>query len=156
MTNNSIEAKLKEMGLELPSVAKPVAAYVPAVKCGNLVFTSGQIPLVKGELSCKGKVGKDCTEEQAYAAAKICALNCLAAIKDQIGSLDKIERVVKVVGFVNCVDSFTMQPKVINGASEFLGALFGDKGQHARSAVGVNVLPLDSSVEVEMIVKVSE
>lgn len=144
------------MGLELPAAPSPVAAYVPAVTCGNLVFTSGQIPLVKGELACKGTVGKDCTEEQAQEAAKICALNCLAVIKAQIGSLDRIERIVKVVGFVNCMDTFTMQPKVINGASEFLGALFGDKGQHARSAVGANSLPLDSPVEVEMIVSFSQ
>jgi len=152
----NIEEKLKEMGLELPVAAKPIAAYVPAVKSGCFVYTSGQIPMVKGELAYKGKVGKDCTEEDAYAAAKICALNCLAAIKDQIGSLDKIERIVKLVGFVNCVDTFVMQPKVVNGASEFLGALFGDKGQHARSAVGTNSLPLDTPVEVELVVKVSE
>ena len=120
MTHQSVEARLAAMGLELPAAPSPVAAYVPAVTCGNLVFTSGQIPLVKGELACKGTVGKDCTEEQAQEAAKICALNCLAVIKAQIGSLDRIERIVKVVGFVNCMDTFTMQPKVINGASEFL------------------------------------
>ena len=151
-----IEAKLREMGLELPAVVKPLAAYVPAVKCGELVFSSGQLPVVKGKLAYQGKVGKDCTEEQAYEAAKICALNGLAAIKDQIGSLDRIERFVKLLGFVNCVDAFTMQPKVVNGASEFLAALFGDKGQHARSAVGVNSLPLDSPVEIEMIVQCSK
>jgi enamine deaminase RidA (YjgF/YER057c/UK114 family) len=106
-------------------------------------------------LAYKGKVGKDCTEEQACAAAKICALNCLAAIKEQIGSLDRIERIVKLVGFVNCVDTFTAQPKVVNGASEFLGELFGDKGRHARSAVGTNSLPLDTPVEVELVVKIS-
>ena len=152
---NSIEAKLKEMGMELPAVAKPVAAYVPAVRTGAFVYTSGQLPFSSGELAYKGKVGKDCTPEDAQAAAKICALNCLAAIKEQIGSLDKIERIVKVLGFVNCVDTFTMQPKVVNGASEFLRELFGDKGLHARSAVGVSSLPMDSPVEVEMIVQFS-
>jgi enamine deaminase RidA (YjgF/YER057c/UK114 family) len=151
----SIEDKLKEMELELPVAPKPVAAYVPAVRCGSLVFTSGQIPLVNGEVAYKGKAGKDCTEEQAYQAAKICALNCLAVIRDQIGSLDNIDRIVKVTGFVNCVDTFTMQSKVINGASEFLVALFGDKGLHARAAVGTNSLPLDSAVELEMIVAIA-
>lgn len=149
-----IEAKLKSMGLELPEVPKPVAAYVPAIKEGDLVFTSGQIPLVNGELKYKGKVGKDFTEAEGYAAAKICALNCLSVIKSQIGSLDNIKQIIKVVGFVNSADDFYMQPKVINGASEFLGELFGEKGQHARSAVGVNALPLNATVEVEMIVKI--
>ena len=152
--HDSIEDKLKEMGLELPAVARPLAAYVPAVQCGGFVYTSGQLPLVKGELAYRGKVGRDCTEEDARAAAKICALNCLAAVRDLIGPLDRIERIVKLVGFVNCVDSFAMQPKVMNGASEFLSELFGDKGQHARSAVGTNALPLDSPVEVELVVKI--
>lgn len=152
----SIEAKLKEMGLELPEAPKPVAAYVPAVQSGNLVFTSGQIPMVKGELAYVGKVGKERTEAEGYESAKICALNCLAVIKGQIGSLDKIVRVVKLVGFVNSADTFTMQPKVINGASELVGKLFGDKGLHARSAVGVNALPLDCTTEVEMIVEVAK
>ncbi len=150
----SIEKKLKEMGLELPAAPKPVAAYVPAVKVGDYVYTSGQIPFVNGELVFKGKVGKDLDESQGYEAAKVCVLNCLSVIKAQIGSLDNIEQVVKVVGFVNSADGFTMQPKVINGASELLGALFGEKGQHARSAVGVNELPLSAACEVEMIVKV--
>lgn len=150
----SIETKLQEMGLELPAAPKPVAAYVPAVKAGEYVYTSGQIPFLNGELKVKGKVGKDVTEDQAYDAAKLCALNCLSVIKAQIGNLDKIEQVVKVVGFVNSADGFNMQPKVINGASELLGTLFGEKGQHARSAVGVNELPLDAACEVEMIVKV--
>ncbi len=150
----SIETKLKEMGLELPAAPKPVAAYVPAVKVGDYVYTSGQIPFVNGELKFKGKVGKDVTEAQGYEAAKVCVLNCLSVIKAQIGSLDNIEQVVKVVGFVNSADGFDMQPKVINGASELLGTLFGEKGQHARSAVGVNELPLNAACEVEMIVKV--
>ncbi len=150
----SIEAKLKEMGLELPVAPKPVAAYVPAVRVGDFVYTSGQIPFVNGELKFKGKVGKDVSEAEAYEAAKVCVLNCLSVIKAQIGSLDNVEQVVKVVGFVNSAAGFSMQPKVINGASELLGVLFGEKGQHARSAVGVNELPLDAACEVELIVKV--
>ncbi len=152
----SVGDKLKELGFELPEVAKPVAAYVPAVKVDNYVYTSGQIPLVKGELKFKGKVGKDITPEQAYEAAQVCCLNCLAAIKAEIGCLDKIERIVKVTGFVNSADGFSGQPKVINGASEMLGKLFAEAGQHSRSAVGVSELPIDAAVEVEMIVKVKE
>jgi enamine deaminase RidA (YjgF/YER057c/UK114 family) len=149
-----IEAKLKAMGLELPTAPKPVAAYVPAVRVDQFVYTSGQIPFVNGELKFKGKVDRDLTETEAYEAAKICALNCLSVIKSEIGDLDRIERVVKVVGFVNSAAGFCMQPKVINGASELLGELFGAKGQHARSAVGVSELPLDAACEVEVIVKV--
>lgn len=149
-----IEAKLKAMGLELPAAPKPVAAYVPAVKVDNFVYTSGQIPFVNGELKFKGKVGKDLTETEAYEAAKVCVLNCLSVIKAEIGDLERIERVVKVVGFVNSAPGFSLQPKVINGASELLGELFGEKGQHARSAVGVNELPLDAACEVEVIVKI--
>lgn len=152
----SFESKLKEMGLELPEAPKPVAAYVPAVKINGYVYTSGQIPFVNGELKYKGKVGGGVSEADGYEAAKVCALNCLSVVKAQIGSLDKIERIVKVVGFVNSAAGFNMQPKVINGASELIGQIFGDAGQHARSAVGVNELPLDSAVEVEMIVKVKE
>ena len=146
--------KLKEMGLELPIAPKPIAAYVPAVKIGEYVYTSGQIPFVKGELKFKGKIGRDFSEEQGYAAARICVLNCLSVIKAQIGSLDNIEQVIKVVGFVNSATGFNRQPQVINGASELLGTLFGEKGQHARSAVGVNELPLDAACEVEMVVKI--
>lgn len=149
-----IEAKLKTMGLELPAAPKPVAAYVPAVKVDTFVYTSGQIPFVNGELKFKGKVGKELTEAEAYEAAKVCVLNCLSVIKAEIGELDRIERIVKVVGFVNSAPGFSMQPKVINGASELLGELFGEKGQHARSAVGVNELPLDAACEVEVIVKI--
>jgi len=150
----SIEAKLQEMGLELPPAPKPVAAYVPAVKIDGYIYTSGQIPLLNGELKYKGKIGKDLEEKQGYEAAKLCALNCLSVIKAQIGSLDSIEKIIKVVGFVNSAPGFSAQPKVVNGASEFLGQLFGDKGQHARSAVGVNELPLDAACEVEMVVKI--
>ncbi len=150
----SFEAKIKEMNLTIPEVAKPVAAYVPSIKVGDYVYTSGQIPFVGGKLAYAGKVGKDLPLEQGYEAAKVCALNCLAAIKSVIGSLDNIEQVVKVVGFVNSAPGFTDQPKVINGASELVGNIFGKQGEHARSAVGVPELPINAAVEVEMIVKV--
>ena len=152
----SYEAKIKSMGLEIPEAPKPVAAYVPAVKIDGYVYTSGQIPFVNGELKYKGKVGKEVKEEDAYQAAKICALNCLSVIKGVAGSLDNIEQIVKVTGFVASADGFDMQPKVINGASELIGEIFGEAGQHARAAVGVNELPLNSTCEVEMIVKVKE
>jgi enamine deaminase RidA (YjgF/YER057c/UK114 family) len=148
------EEKLKEMGIQVPEAAKPVAAYVPAVKVGDYVYTSGQIPFVAGDLKFKGKVGKDLSWEQGYEAAKVCAINCLAAVKSMTGTLDSIESVVKVVGFVNSASGFTDQPKVVNGASELIGNVFGQAGAHARSAVGVAELPLDAAVEVEMIVKV--
>ncbi|ATW28660.1 hypothetical protein DCMF_16200 [Candidatus Formimonas warabiya] len=142
------------MGLSIPEVAKPVAAYVPAVRVGDYVYTSGQIPFVNGELKYQGKVGSDVTAENGYDAAKICALNCLAAIKSVIGNLDAVERVIKIVGFVNSAGGFNQQPKVVNGASELVGQIFGAAGAHARSAVGVSELPLDAAVEVEMIVKI--
>ncbi|QGG48018.1 RidA family protein [Heliorestis convoluta] len=148
------EAKLKTLGLELPEAPKPVAAYIPAVKIGDYVYTSGQIPLLNGELKYKGKVGSDITEEEAYQAAKLCALNCLSVIKSLIGTLDNIEQIVKLTGFVASSADYNMQPKVINGASELLGEVFGEKGFHARSAVGVNELPLNATCEVEMIVKI--
>ncbi|HKI77611.1 MAG TPA: RidA family protein [Ignavibacteriaceae bacterium] len=148
-----IEEKIKELGLEVPEAAKPLAAYIPAIRMDNLVMTSGQLPTVKGELKFKGKVGKDITEEEGKQAAEICALNCLGAIKRVIGDLDKIEQIVKLTAFVNSADGFTAQPKVANGASELLGKIFGDNGKHARSAVGVNELPIDAPVEIEMIVK---
>lgn len=150
----SFELKLKELGIELPQAPKPVAAYVPAVQAGGFVYTSGQITMVQGELKYKGKLGKDLAVEEGYRAARICALNALSAIRDVVGSLDNIEQIVKVVGFVNSAEGFTEQPKVINGASDLLKEIFGAAGQHARSAVGVNELPLDTAVEVEMIVKV--
>lgn len=150
----SVEDKLNEMGLELPAAPKPVAAYVPAVKVDGYVYTAGQIPFVNGELKYKGKLGKELDESKGYDAARTCVLNCLSVIKAQIGSLDNIVQVVKVVGFVNSAPGFSNQPKVINGASELLGQLFGEQGAHARSAVGVNELPLDAACEVEMIVKV--
>lgn len=153
---SKIEERLAELGVTLPAVTPPVAAYVPALRDGNLVFTSGQLPMINGELSATGKVGGEVSAEDANALAKLCAINALAAIKDVIGDLDKVEQVVKVVGFVSSEPSFTGQPGVINGASEFLGQVFGDKGAHARSAVGAPVLPLDAPVEVELTVRVSE
>jgi enamine deaminase RidA (YjgF/YER057c/UK114 family) len=147
-------ARLAELGLELPEVASPVAAYVPAVRTGAYVYTSGQLPMVQGSLAATGKVGTDVTPERAKELAQTCALNALAAIKAEIGDLARITRVVKVVGFVASDPSFTGQPGVINGASELLGAVFGDAGVHARSAVGVAVLPLDAPVEVEVVVEV--
>nr|WP_231707365.1 RidA family protein [Arthrobacter sp. zg-Y919] len=141
------------MGLALPAVASPVAVYVPAVITGNLVYTSGQLPFVDGVLPATGKVGAGVGAEEAASYAAICAVNALAAVKAQIGDLDRVSRVVKVVGYVASDPSFTGQPAVINGASELLGKVFGTAGSHARSAVGVAVLPLDAPVEVEMIVE---
>ncbi|MCL6635463.1 MAG: RidA family protein [Peptococcaceae bacterium] len=148
------EARLKEMGMELPAVPRPVAAYVPAVLVDGYVYTSGQLPFVDGVLRFRGKVGRDLTEGQGYEAARICALNCLSAVRGLAGSLDNVERIVKVTGFVNSAPGFTGQPRVINGVSEMLGEVFGEAGRHARAAVGVAELPLDAAVEVEMIVKI--
>ena len=149
----SIDARLSELGIPLPDVATPVAAYTPAVVSGNLVFTSGQLPMVSGTLAATGKVGVEIDAEHAKELAATCALNGLAAAKSVIGSLDRVTRVVKIVGFVASDPSFTGQPGVINGASELLGAIFADAGVHARSAVGVAVLPLDAPVEVELILE---
>ena len=150
---SDIEARLIELGHPLPEVSKPVAAYVPAVVSGNLVFTSGQLPFTAGVLPETGKVGATVSAENAKDYARTAALNALAAVKLVIGDLDRVTRVVKLVGFVASVPEFSGQPGVINGASEFLGEVFGDKGHHARSAVGVPVLPLDSPVELELIVE---
>jgi enamine deaminase RidA (YjgF/YER057c/UK114 family) len=147
-------ARLAELGLSLPSVVPPVAAYVPAVQTGGYVYTSGQLPMVDGELVAIGKVGGQVTAEQAKELARTCALNALAAIDALVG-IDTVVRVVKVVGFVASAPDFTGQPGVINGASELLGEVFGEAGRHARSAVGVAVLPLDAPVEVELIVEVA-
>ena len=149
----SIKEKISSLGLSLPTAAAPVAAYVPAVKTGNLVFTAGQLPVVDGKLLKEGKVGRDVTVEEAKELAQICALNALAAISS-VADLDQIERVVRVGGFVNCAPGFTAIPGVINGASEFLIKIFGDiNGKHARTAVGVAELPLNAPVEVEVIVQ---
>ena len=149
----TIEQKLAELGLELPTVAAPAGAYVPAVISGNLVFTAGQIPLVDGVLMATGKVGNEISPEFAKEIAQRCALNALAAIKSVLGDLSRVKRVVKVVGLVASTPEFTGQPGVLNGASELLGKVFGDAGLHARSAVGVASLPLDAPVEVELIVE---
>ncbi|WP_454777724.1 RidA family protein [Georgenia muralis] len=146
--------RLAALGLTLPPVAAPVAAYVPAVRYGDLVQTSGQLPLVDGALTVTGKVGAGVSPEEATAAARTCALNALAAVADLVGDLDQVVQVVKVTGFVASDPSFTGQPGVVNGASELLGEVFGDAGRHARSAVGVPVLPLDAAVEVELLVQV--
>jgi enamine deaminase RidA (YjgF/YER057c/UK114 family) len=153
MAPSTVEEKLTELGLTLPDVAAPVASYVPAVISGNYVYTSGQLPFVDGGLPATGKVGADVDQETAAKLAATCALNALAAVKSVLGDLNRVKRVVKVVGFVASDPAFTMQPHVINGASNLLGDVLGDRGVHARSAVGVAVLPLDSPVEVELIVE---
>jgi len=150
---NRVEQRLTELGYVLPEVATPAGSYLPAMISGNLVFTAGQIPLVEGKLIATGKLGAAIDAEQGAAIAERCALNALAAIKSVLGDLDRVTQVVKVVGFVASVPEFTAQPTVINGASEFLQKVFGDAGKHARSAVGVPVLPLDAPVEVELIVE---
>jgi enamine deaminase RidA (YjgF/YER057c/UK114 family) len=154
VTGQSPEAKLAEMGIAIPDVAPPVAAYQPTARTGNLVFTAGQLPTRDGAMVAVGKVGGEVTEEQGYECARQCALNALAAVRAEIGSLDDVVRVVKAVVFVASTPDFTGQPKVANGASEFLGEVFGEAGKHARSAVGVPVLPLDVPVEVELVVEV--
>ncbi|TQS27146.1 RidA family protein [Microbispora sp. KK1-11] len=148
------EERLAELGLALPEVVPPLAAYVPAVRTGDHVYTSGQLPLVKGELAVAGKVGAEVSAEEAKEQARICAVNALAAIKALVGDLSQVVRIVKVVGFVASAPGFTGQPQVVNGASELLGEVFGEAGKHARSAVGVAVLPLDAPVEVEVIAEV--
>lgn len=147
----SVADRLAELGSPLPAVAKPVAAYVPAVVTGNLVFTAGQLPFVDGALPATGKVGTDVSPEDAAALARQAALNALAAIDQAIGSLDRVTRIVKVVVFVAGAPDFTAQPAVANGASEFLAEVFGEAGRHARSAVGVPSLPLDSPLELEVV-----
>jgi enamine deaminase RidA (YjgF/YER057c/UK114 family) len=149
-----VDTKLAELGLTLPEVVPPLAAYQPAVVSGAYVYTAGQLPMVEGKLPVTGKVGGEVTPEEAKDLARICALNALAAVKSVIGDLDRITRVVKVVGFVASAPDFTGQPGVLNGASELLGAVLGDKGVHARSAVGVAVLPLDAPVEIEVQVEI--
>ncbi|HEX3647371.1 MAG TPA: RidA family protein [Pseudonocardiaceae bacterium] len=145
--------RLGELGIELPAVAKPVAAYVPAVRTGSLVYTSGQLPFVSGSLAATGKVGGELGPEEAKRHARTCALNALAAVHALVG-IDAVVRVVKVVGFVASAEGFTGQPSVVNGASELLGEVFGDAGGHARSAVGVAELPLGAPVEIELVVEV--
>lgn len=155
---SGVEDRLAELGLSVPDVAPPAGAYVPALREGNLVFTSGQLPIVSGDLVQTGKVGDGhglVPADDAKVLARICALNAIAAVKSVVGDLDTVTRVVKVVGFVASDPAFTGQPGVINGASELLGHAFGEAGVHARSAVGVAALPLDSPVEVEIVVAVA-
>jgi len=151
-----IETRLKEMGLELPAPGKPVANYVPAVRTGNLVFLSGHGPVLENGNLITGKVGADLTLEEGYKAARQVALVLLASLKSEIGDLDKVRRVVKLLGMVNCTPDFVDQPKVINGASDLLVEIFGEKGKHARSAVGMNALPLNIAVEIEMIAEIED
>lgn len=150
----TISGRLVELGITLPPVAAPVAAYVPAVRSGSYVYTSGQLPMVDGKLPATGKVGAELTPDEARDAARICALNALAAVDALVG-IDTVARVVKVVGFVASAAGFTGQPAVVNGASELLGEIFGDAGRHARSAVGVAELPLGAPVEVELVVELA-
>ncbi|WP_037911072.1 RidA family protein [Actinacidiphila yeochonensis] len=154
--SGTVSARLAELGLVVPEVVPPLASYQPAVRSGAYVHTSGQLPIVEGRLAATGKVGAEISPERAKELAATCALNALAAVRSVAGDLDRVVRVVKVVGFVASAPDFTGQPGVVNGASELLGAVFGDRGVHARSAVGVAVLPMDAPVEVEMIVELSE
>ncbi len=149
-----IQSKLDLLSIILPEIPKPVAAYIPAKQTGNLVFTAGQLPMVNGELISKGLLGQDVEVDEANKAARICTLNALAAIKGVIGDLDRIKQIVRVVGYVASVPTFTQQPAVVNGASELLLEIFGENGKHARSAVGMAVLPLNASVEIELTVEI--
>ena len=152
----SVEDKLSELGLSLPNPPQPVGHYVPAARTGNLVYTSGQTARINGVRRYVGTVGNEVTPEQAYLSARDAMLNCLACVKQAVGSLDNVRRVVKVLGFVNCVPGYTEQPAAINGASDLLIALYGDAGRHARTAIGVHGLPSNVSVEVEVIVEVAD
>jgi enamine deaminase RidA (YjgF/YER057c/UK114 family) len=151
---SKIELRLKELGIILPAAAKPVATYVPAKRVGNLVYTSGNDCRVNGVLKYTGKLGSDVTVEQGYEAAKITMINLLAVLKEHLGDLDRVKQVVKILGFVNSADGFVEQPFVINGASDFLVEVFGEKGKHARSAISSNELPFNTSVEIEMIIEI--
>ena len=150
----NVESRIEQIGLNIPEAPKPVAAYIPAKQTGKLVFTAGQLPMVNGELISKGLLGQDVEIDEANNAARICTLNALAAIKGVIGNLDRIKQIVRVVGYVASVPTFTQQPAVVNGASELLLEIFGENGKHARSAVGMAVLPLNASVEIELTVEV--
>ena len=150
-----VRAKLSEIGLTLPVAAKPVAAYVPAIRTGNIVFTAGQLPLVDGKIPATGKVGGPVSIDDAKELAKVCALNCLAAV-ETVADVNKIVKIVRVVGYVNGVAGFVSQPAVINGASELFLHIWGDTGKHARSAIGVAELPLDAPVEVELTVEIAD
>lgn len=145
---STAEARLQELGLELPEAPAPVGSYVPVIQFGNMVVTSGQLPMVDGEVTHTGKVGDDLTADEGAIAARVATVNCLAQIKAALGSLDRVKQVVRVEGFVNSADGFTSQPAVMNGASNLLAEVFGEAGRHTRIAVGTNELPLDAAVEV--------
>jgi enamine deaminase RidA (YjgF/YER057c/UK114 family) len=149
-----VEKKINELGFTLPLAAKPLAAYIPGVRVNNLVYTSGQVPLLNGEIKFKGKVGRDLSEEDGKRAAEICALNCLSIIKDIAGDLNLVKRIIKLTVFISSAEGFTNQPEVANGASELIEKIFGEKGKHVRSAVGVSELPRNSAVEIEMIAEI--
>lgn len=149
------EARLRVLGLRVPGAPKPVAAYVPGVEVDGLIYTSGQLPLVDGELRYRGRVGDELSPEEGYEAARLCALNCLGVIRSLVGSLDHVERVVRITGYVRSAPGFEGQPGVINGASDLILEVFGDTGRHARAAVGVSELPLGAPVELELIVKLT-
>ena len=148
-----IEEKINQLGFTLPAAPKPLASYIPAVKSGNLVFTAGQLPIKDGSLVFKGKLGKDLNEEDGKKAAQLCALNCLSVIKNEIESLDNIDRIIKLTVFVSSSKGFINHPQVANGASDLIKDIFGENGKHVRSAVGVAELPLNAPVEIEMIVR---
>jgi enamine deaminase RidA (YjgF/YER057c/UK114 family) len=150
-----IDAVLSSLGITLPTPPAAAGSYVPVVATGKLAFVSGQIPVTGGEVKFKGKVGRDITIEQGQQAARLCVVNALAQLKQFLGSLDRISRIVKVTGFVSCEPSFTDHPKVVNGASDLLVQVFGENGRHARAAVGMSSLPLDSAVEVELVVELN-
>lgn len=151
-----IEEKIKKMGIEIPEAPKPVASYVPFRRAGNLIYISGQDCRVNGKLKYEGKVGKDVTEQEAYEAARITAINLLAILKSAIGDLDKVVKIVNLHGYVNSADGFVRQPMVINGASDFLLEVFSEKGKHSRCALSANELPFNTPVEIEMIVEVKD
>lgn len=148
---SSVAKRLAELGVDLPPCPAPVASYLPGVAVGNLVFVSGQLPVEDGALLYSGRVGETVTVEEGYEAARLCAIRCLSALQAVVPDLDQVERIAKVTGYVSCANGFTDQPQVINGASDLLQAVFGEKGQHARAAVGVSGLPLGAPVEVELV-----
>ena len=154
LMTSKTETKIKELGFNLPEIVTPIASYVPAKQVGNLIFTSGQLPMVKGELTSTGLLGKEIEIEEGIRAAQVCTLNGLAAIKGLIGDLDQIKQIVRVVGYVASNPNFSQQPAVVNGASNLLLEIFGEAGKHARSAVGMVALPLNASVEIELTVEV--
>ena len=151
---SKVEEKILELDLELPKISTPIASYIPAKKVGNLVFTSGQLPMFNGELTITGFLGKEVSIEDANRAAQVCTLNALAAVKGVIGDLDQIKSIIRVVGYVASTPEFTKQPAVVNGASDLLLQIFGDEGKHARSAIGVSALPLNAPVEIELTVEI--